>query len=671
MQKTLDEVQSWYYYIHRDSDLAQAMQDIRGSTVDMVVLTPVNPEPLSLYELGPQDPIHDKIILGYVNNVEAVATDYLMRQEFENGLPTWAGAPHHPWPELYSVRFWEPQWEAVMHRYIDARIAAGFDGIFFDGSPYGWTEGNTLGNSPRDDVLGDLYRMYVNLREYIDQKQLDRPFYLVANGVHDVAAAYPGLYEVLDGVLLESLAWVFAPDDHLASVPSNYSIPELVARIDGIYGDETVVFTVDYPPLQGLDDMFDVFRQAAEAGWRPSISHDAHQDGAALRDGARQAVATADNSAVIGEPSLVNMLSAAQHAGVTLTGGRLGDYLVAGPGATFLEGGMGNDRLYMHPQERYGSGHLEVRLSSTVTAGSAPHVVIRVNDAVVLADTVIDASHGVSSQSFLIPIPAGGLQSLDLEVSGCTFVDANHFSHLDIDGVFIAGQPVPLTEAAFANGGVFSMSADLAGYSNDGGVSFPPGVLAGFRVNLGATATVADGGVGTDEAVYDGASGTFDWQRVGDGWTVVAPSLEVSDALEGVERLRFDDIGIALDLDGTAGLVAKILGAVFGPWAVSQPQYVAQGLLLADSGMAEADLVAIAFELRLGANHSFGDEVALLYQNVLQRAPSLQEVELCVDIAAQGGLDADEFALFAMDLPVTLSAIGFGALQENGLAYAV
>ena len=48
---------------------------------------------------------------------------------------------------------------------------------------------------------------------------------------------------------------------------------------------------------------------------------------------------------------------------------------------------------------------------------------------------------------------------------------------------------------------------------------------------------------------------------------------------QSIERIEFSDGGIAYDLDGYAGLVAKLLGAVFGFESVGNAKYVGIGLV--------------------------------------------------------------------------------------------
>lgn len=61
-----------------------------------------------------------------------------------------------------------------------------------------------------------------------------------------------------------------------------------------------------------------------------------------------------------------------------------------------------------------------------------------------------------------------------------------------------------------------------------------------------------------------------------------------------MERLKFTDANLALDLDGNAGTTAKIIGAVFGRQFLTNKNFVGTGLQLLDGGMSYADLVGLA-----------------------------------------------------------------------------
>ena len=74
-----------------------------------------------------------------------------------------------------------------------------------------------------------------------------------------------------------------------------------------------------------------------------------------------------------------------------------------------------------------------------------------------------------------------------------------------------------------------------------------------------------------------------------------------------MERLRFSDKGLAFDLDGAAGQVARTLGAVFGPESITNKEYVGIGLSLLDVGLLEngthttASLAALAADPPINA----------------------------------------------------------------------
>src|SRR5581483_3384614 len=48
------------------------------------------------------------------------------------GAPDWLGAPDSAWPGNYWVKYWQPAWQELIYRYLDAIVAAGFDGVYLD-----------------------------------------------------------------------------------------------------------------------------------------------------------------------------------------------------------------------------------------------------------------------------------------------------------------------------------------------------------------------------------------------------------------------------------------------------------------------------------------------------------------------------------------------------------
>jgi Ca2+-binding RTX toxin-like protein len=71
-----------------------------------------------------------------------------------------------------------------------------------------------------------------------------------------------------------------------------------------------------------------------------------------------------------------------------------------------------------------------------------------------------------------------------------------------------------------------------------------------------------DGGGGLDTAVFDGRRDTYDIAR--QDATLTVKGLDGTDTLRNVERLRFEDIGVAFDHDGAAGQTYRLYHAALG-----------------------------------------------------------------------------------------------------------
>ena len=189
-----------------------------------------------------------------------------------------------------------------------------------------------------------------------------------------------------------------------------------------------------------------------------------------------------------------------------------------------------------------------------------------------------------------------------------------------------------------------------------------------------------DGGSGIDTAVYAGthAQATLTHKVSDNTWTV-STTTEGSDTLIDVERLRFSDVSVALDLepDGHAGQTAKIIGAVFGPQYLTNKDFVGIGLQLLDGGMAYKDLVSLAvgtdlFKQLAGATAGVVSNtqfVNFVYRNVVGAAPSAQELADFVGLLDSKAYTQSSLALAACDASVNLLHIDLVGLAAHGIEF--
>jgi hypothetical protein len=132
-----------------------------------------------------------------------------------------------------------------------------------------------------------------------------------------------------------------------------------------------------------------------------------------------------------------------------------------------------------------------------------------------------------------------------------------------------------------------------------------------------------DGGAGTDTAVFNATRAASTLSKISTGWTLTS-AIDGTDTLINIERLKFSDKTIALDIDGTAGQCYRIYKAAFartpdlaglGYWISTMDkgtslQQVAAGFI----GSAE-------FQSVYETNPSNEVLINKFYTNVLGRAP--------------------------------------------------
>lgn len=191
-----------------------------------------------------------------------------------------------------------------------------------------------------------------------------------------------------------------------------------------------------------------------------------------------------------------------------------------------------------------------------------------------------------------------------------------------------------------------------------------------------------DGGAGIDTAVFSGPLGSRGAQNYliakssGGEWSVSyagpvpaiypPPATDGADSLKSVERLEFTDKKIALDLDGNAGIAAKIIGAVLGKEAVMNPTYIGIGLGFLDKGVSASELGALALNA-VGASTNTAI-VATLWENVIGFAPSPTQMSPFIEMLEKG-MSPGELVVLASDTPYNKTNIDLVGLAANGLEY--
>ena len=176
-----------------------------------------------------------------------------------------------------------------------------------------------------------------------------------------------------------------------------------------------------------------------------------------------------------------------------------------------------------------------------------------------------------------------------------------------------------------------------------------------------------DGGLGTDTVVYSGPLVQYTVNKSGSRYIVSEPTgSDGTDYLTNIERLKFKDKFIAIDLDGNAGTTAKILGAVFGKESVSNKSYVGIGLNFLDTGWSYDNLAGLALE---AAGAKTNDQiVSLLWTNVIGTKPTAADKQPFIALL-ENGVTAGALAHLAADSSFNTTNINLVGLAQTGIEY--
>ena len=175
------------------------------------------------------------------------------------------------------------------------------------------------------------------------------------------------------------------------------------------------------------------------------------------------------------------------------------------------------------------------------------------------------------------------------------------------------------------------------------------------------------GGAGIDAALFSGNKAAY--SITNNGGALTLQGTDGNDSLSTIERIHFDDVKVAFDLDANAGLTAKLLGAVAGKDSIANKQFVGIGLSVLDGGTSYSDLMQLALNTVLGADFSNESVVNLLFNNLAGAAPSSSDLATFVGLIDNGNYTPVSLAILAADNEINTTNIGLIGLSTTGLEF--
>jgi len=152
-------------------------------------------------------------------------------------------------------------------------------------------------------------------------------------------------------------------------------------------------------------------------------------------------------------------------------------------------------------------------------------------------------------------------------------------------------------------------------------------------------------------------------------FTVVTDNLFNRDGVDYIfesERFNFSNYSIAFDLNGNAGLTAKLIGAVFGKDSITNKKYMGIGLSLFDADWSYENIVNLALD---AAGVKTNDQIVeLLWTNVIGTPASNSDKAPFVNLLLNG-MPVGELVRLASDSSFNISNINLMGLTQNGVEY--
>lgn len=178
------------------------------------------------------------------------------------------------------------------------------------------------------------------------------------------------------------------------------------------------------------------------------------------------------------------------------------------------------------------------------------------------------------------------------------------------------------------------------------------------------------GGAGNDKAQFNGIQRDYTFRRTENGFLVSDQTGNFGeDTLIEIERLLFNDAGIALDIGGNAGILAKLLGTVFGAESLRNQELIKAGLVYVDDGLALEQLVSIALDA--AEVHEPEAIVNLLWHNLFGNAPTADQAQPYLDQLGGNALSIAELTWLAADSQFNAENINLAGLYETGIVFTL
>ena len=208
----------------------------------------------------------DKIVLCYMSIGQAEDYRFYWQREWRQNPPAWLDDSDEVWAGDYWVRYWDPEWQAIIYgaseSYLDQIIELGFDGVYLDRVDAYWYYEDRDG---RETAAREMADFVIDLAEYARERHPG--FGVFPQNAEELGTQFPDYLETVIGVGVEDLYYGY-PRDHEPS-PADWTA-EREAVLDQWVAAGKLVLTIDY--TRRPEQIDDAYARAQARGYVPFVT---------------------------------------------------------------------------------------------------------------------------------------------------------------------------------------------------------------------------------------------------------------------------------------------------------------------------------------------------------------------------------------------------------------
>jgi cysteinyl-tRNA synthetase len=153
----------------------------------------------------------DKIVLCYMSIGQAEDYRFYWRREWRENPPVWLDDPDQEWAGDYWVRYWDPEWQAIIYgapeSYLDRIMELGFDGVYLDRVDAYWY----YEEQGRETAAREMADFVIGLADYARERQPG--FGVFPQNAEELGIRFSDYLDTVTGIGVEDLYYGY-PRDH-------------------------------------------------------------------------------------------------------------------------------------------------------------------------------------------------------------------------------------------------------------------------------------------------------------------------------------------------------------------------------------------------------------------------------------------------------------------------